>query len=218
MRRPTQMKTTSTVFVVDDDARVLKALVNLLQNAGFNVKAFADAETFLEKHDPTVAGCVLCDMAMPGIDGLQLQQELANRGARRPLVFLTGKGTIPSTVRAIKEGASNYLTKPVDEAVLFKALRTALDTDARERDLRARVAGLTPREREVLEHLGAGQLGKQIAGDIGVSASTVKFHKNNLVKKLGVKSAAHLVRLGVQAGIIPKLPDSADPSAGKGGR
>lgn len=199
------MKLPTTVFVVDDDARVLKALRNLLQAAGFTVQDFPSAAAFLAQDNPARPGCVLCDITMPGLDGLALQQTLKERGSLRPFIFLTGHGSIPGSVQAIKAGALNYLTKPVDEAALLRTLRAALKRDAEARAVQERIASLTVRERQVMERIAAGQMNKEMADDCRVAERTIKFHRANLMRKLEITSTARLVRLVIQAGLIPAL-------------
>jgi FixJ family two-component response regulator len=199
------MKLPTTIYVVDDDGRVLKALRNLLQASGYVVQDFSSPEAFLERHDPARPGCVLCDIAMPGLDGLALQQALKERGCLRPFIFLTGHGSIPGSVQAIKAGALNYLTKPVDETVLLPALRAAIKRDAAVRAVHERIASLTGRERQVMERIAAGQMNKEMAGECRVAERTIKFHRANLMRKLEVTSTARLVSLVIQAGLLPAL-------------
>jgi FixJ family two-component response regulator len=191
-----------TVFVVDDYAPARKSISRLLHAAGFQVAAFASAEDFLAQYDPHVWGCLLLDIAMPALNGLQLQDILVKTGSFLPIIFLTGEGDIPKSVRAMKHGASDFLTKPVDEKDLLAAVHVAIDKHrARRReqvevsDIRARLATLTPREREVLEYVVAGKLNKQIAGDLGTVEQTVKAHRARVMQKMKVHSVAELVRL-----------------------
>ena len=175
-----------TVFLVDDDAGVLKALSRLLRAKGYDVRPFASAEEFLEGR-AAVAGCAVFDVAMPGLDGLALQQIFTAGGNRRPVIFLTGKGDIPKSVRAIKAGAIDFLTKPVNDRNLLDAIARAEGVDARTRQtgaevaaIEAKLATLTPREREVLSHVIAGRLNKQIAGDLGTMEKTIKVHRGRM--------------------------------------
>lgn len=193
---------TPTVFVVDDYAPVRRSISRLLHTAGFAVAAFASAQEFLAQFDPGMCGCLVLDVAMPALDGLELQQILAKAGSLLPIIFLTGEGDIPKSVQAMKHGASDFLTKPVDDEDLLAAVRAAIAKDrARRREqaelaeIRARLATLTPREREVLEYVVAGKLNKQIAGDLGTVEQTVKVHRAHLMQKLRVQSVAELVRL-----------------------
>jgi FixJ family two-component response regulator len=197
-----------TVFLVDDDAGVVKALSRLLRAKGYDVRPFASAEEFLEGHDAAVAGCAVFDVAMPGLDGLALQQIFTASGNRRPVIFLTGKGDIPKSVRAMKAGAIDFLTKPVSDRNLLDAIARAEGVDARTRQtgaevaaIEAKIATLTPREREVLTHVIAGRLNKQIAGDLGTVEKTIKVHRGRMMEKLGVHTIVDLVRLAEKAGI-----------------
>ena len=197
-----------TVFIVDDDAGVLKALSRLLRAKGYDVQPFMSPQKFLEHHDATVPGCAVLDVSMPGLDGLELQQVLTAGGTLRPVIFITGKGDIPTSVRAMKAGAIDFLTKPVSERDLLDAIDRAKQRDARDRQIQAeltliqaKIATLTPREREVLTHVVAGRLNKQIAGDLGTVEKTIKVHRSRMMEKLGVRTVADLVRLAEKAGI-----------------
>jgi FixJ family two-component response regulator len=198
----------STVYLVDDDEHLLKALSRLLRAKGYDVRPFASAEEFLAGHDPAIPGCAIFDVSMSGLDGLALQQILVRHGVPRPIIFLTGKGDIPATVRAIKAGAIDFLTKPVRKDDLLRAISHAEEADAKTRKagvelaaIKARMDSLTPREREVLSHVVAGRLNKQIAGDLGTVEKTIKFHRGRMMQKLGVRTVADLVRLAEKAGI-----------------
>jgi FixJ family two-component response regulator len=197
-----------TVFIVDDDAGVLKALSRLLRAKGYDIRPFMSPEKFLEHHDAAVPGCAVLDVSMPGLDGLALQRVLTAGGTQRPVIFITGKGDIPTSVRAMKAGAIDFLTKPVSEGDLLDAIDRAKQRDARDREIqgeltliRAKIATLTPREREVLTHVVSGQLNKQIAGDLGTVEKTIKVHRSRMMEKLGVRTVADLVRLAEKAGI-----------------
>jgi FixJ family two-component response regulator len=197
-----------TIYLVDDDAGVLKGLARLLQAKGYIVQTFTSPQAFLADHDAAVAGCAVLDVSMPELDGLELQQALTAQGSRRPIIFLTGKGDIPTSVRAMRAGAVDFLTKPVNDADLLAAIANAerADTEIRSANaslssLKERFAKLTPRELEVLTHVIAGQLNKQIAGDLGTVEKTVKVHRGRAMSKLGVRSVADLVRLAERAGI-----------------
>jgi FixJ family two-component response regulator len=198
-----------TVFLVDDDAGVVKALSRLLRAKGYDVRPFASAEEFLEGHDAAVAGCAVFDVAMPGLDGLALQQVFTAGGKQRPVIFLTGKGDIQKSVRAMKAGAVDFLTKPVRDKDLLDAIARAEAQDARTRQtsaevaaIEAKIATLTPREREVFTHVIAGRLNKQIAGDLGTVEKTIKVHRGRMMEKLGVHTVVDLVRLAEKAGIV----------------
>jgi FixJ family two-component response regulator len=197
-----------TVFLVDDDPGVLKALSRLLQARGYVVQPFTSPQGFLASHDTSIPGCVVLDVSMPELDGLGLQQALTNEGSRRPVIFLTGKANISISVRAMKAGAFDFLTKPVSDEELLAAIARAEKEDTRTRralaeleSINARLAILTPREHEVMTHVIAGRLNKQIAGHLGTVEKTVKVHRGRLMEKLGVRSVADLVRLAEKAGI-----------------
>jgi FixJ family two-component response regulator len=190
------------VFVVDDYAPIRRSIARLLHVAGFAVDTFASAEEFLAQYDPDVWGCLVLDVAMPSLNGLELQSLLAKVGSLLPIIFLTGTSHIPQSVRAMKQGASDFLTKPVDDEELLATVRVAIEKHrARRREqaelseLRARLATLTPREREVLDHVVAGKLNKQIAGDLGTVEQTIKVHRAHVMEKMRVQSVAELVRL-----------------------
>jgi len=193
--------TGGTVFLVDDEPGMLKALTRLLEAEGFTVRAFTSAKTFLESYHAEALGCVVLDVAMPELDGLELQQRLTQSGVLLPIVFLTGHGDIPMSVRAVKAGALDFLTKPVKDADLLRAVRVALQRAAEQRELiretallRQRYSGLTPREREVMAHVVAGELNKQVADALGIGEHTVKVHRSRIMEKMGVPSLADLVR------------------------
>jgi FixJ family two-component response regulator len=191
------------VYLVDDDPGVLKALSRLLRAKGHDVKPYSSPQVFLEEHDVAVPGCVVLDVSMPGLDGLEIQRVLtAASGYHRPVVFVTGKGDIPTSVRAMKAGAIDFLTKPVKDKDLFEAVSRAEARDAASRRLhselesmQAKVSNLTPREREVLTHVVAGRLNKQIAGDLGTVEKTIKVHRSRMMEKLGIRMVADLVRM-----------------------
>jgi FixJ family two-component response regulator len=197
-----------TIFLVDDDAGVLKALSRLLRARGYEVRSFTSPQEFLACHDAAVPGCAVLDVAMPGLDGLALQQTLTAEGSHRPVVFITGKGYIPTSVRAMKAGAIDFLTKPVSDNDLLEAIARAQEQDAKSRrshaelaSIQAKITTLTPREREVLTHVITGRLNKQIAGDLGTVEKTIKVHRGRVMEKLGVRTVADLVRLAEKAGI-----------------
>lgn len=198
-----------TVFIVDDDASVLKSLSRLLRAAKLNCVTFLSPQEFLAKYNPDAPGCLVLDVAMPGVDGLQLQQALIAKGAEIPIIFLTGHGDIPMSVRAMKHGAVDFLTKPANEEDLLKAICAAIETDHANRearaeldDLRQRMESLTPREREVLEHVIAGQLNKQIASDLNVVEDTIKVHRGRMMEKMRVQSVAELVHIAQRLGLL----------------
>lgn len=205
----------ATIFVVDDDAAVRRSLTRLLRSAGWNAEAFASADDFLERAPIAGPGCVLLDVNMPGMSGLELQARMAEAGIPLPVVFLTGKGDIPMSVNAMKHGAVDFLVKPVEEKVLFQALEQAIRRQAAEAATRqgrdsvmARLARLSEREREVLEGVLQGRLNKQIAFDLGIAEKTVKAHRGRLMEKMEAHTIAELVHLCHTAGI--EFPQPAD--------
>jgi FixJ family two-component response regulator len=191
-----------TVFVVDDYAPGRKSISRLLRAAGFVVAAFASAQDFLAQYDPAACGCLVLDLAMPAVSGLELQSILAEKGSLLPIIFLTAHGDIPKSVQAMKHGASDFLAKPVNDEDLLGAVRAAIEKNrdlwrqqAELSEIRARLATLTPREREVLEYVVVGKLNKQIAGTLGTVEQTVKVHRAHVMQKMKVHSVAELVRL-----------------------
>jgi FixJ family two-component response regulator len=200
-----------TIFLVDDDAGVLKALTRLLRVKGYDVRSYASPHEFLAHHDPEVPGCAVFDVAMPGLDGLGLQQALTAGGSARPIIFVTGKGDIPTSVRAMRAGAVDFLTKPVSDQSLLDAIARAEEQDGKSRRdqaemsaIQARITTLTPREHEVLTHVVAGRLNRQIAGDLGIVEKTIKVHRGRVMEKLGVRTVVDLVRIAEKAGIRGK--------------
>jgi FixJ family two-component response regulator len=198
------------VFVVDDEPAVRKALSRLLRAAGFEVFEFASSEEFLRRLPPDATGCATLDVHMPGLDGLDVQRELAARGISLPIIFLTGRGDVPKSVRALKDGAVDFLTKPVDAEQLIRSVRQALDADRAGRavrtevvEIRRRLGKLTERERQVLDGVIAGRLNKQIGGALGITEKTVKVHRGRVMEKMGVDSLAALVHVAQRAGILP---------------
>ena len=198
-----------TVFIVDDDASFLKSVSQLLQVAGYNVLTFDSANRFLNQLVPEMSGCVLVDLHMPGMNGLELQEALAKSANPLPVVFLSAHGDIPTTVQAMRRGAEDFLTKLGPKEKLLDAVKRAFARGARERkergrleELRGRFDALTPRELEVLEHVMRGKPNKQIAGDLGINERTVKLHRTNLTRRLQVQSMAELTRLVEEAGLF----------------
>ena len=197
-----------TVYVVDDDRDVLKAIERLLQSVGLSVATFPSAHNFLDRYDRNAPGCLVLDLALPGLSGLELQRVLEQQASPLPIVFLTGRGDIAKSVQAMKHGAADFLTKPVDDTELIAAIHEALAKDRalrrahleRERVARC-LATLTERERQVLEQIVAGRLNKQIAAELGTVEKTIKFHRANLMRKMGVRVVADLVRLAERAGV-----------------
>ena len=190
------------VLVVDDDEAVCKALRRLLGLQGYAVSTFPSAESFLARHDPRAWGCIVLDVAMPGLSGLALQDALEQRGNGMPIIFLTGRADVPMCALAMKRGAFDFLTKPVDDEVLFATVARALRRDAELAHERAqreaaqsRLATLSAREREVLTHVVAGRLNKQIAADLGIAEKTIKVHRARGMAKMHVRCVADLVRV-----------------------
>jgi FixJ family two-component response regulator len=204
------MTAPATVFLVDDDPGVLKALTRLLLVSGYEVRAHASPDEFLERHDPSAPGCVVLDVAMPPWNGLDVQARLAASGVERPVVFITGNGDVPTSVRAMKAGAVDFLIKPFDAEDFLTAVRAAVGRDASSRERRCerdsiegRLATLTARERQVLEHVVAGRLNKRIALDLGTVEKTIKVHRGRVMQKMGAASVADLVRMADAAGVQP---------------
>ena len=207
-----------TVFVVDDDAAIRKAVSRLLRSAGIAVAVFESPTEFLAQLDPATPGCLVLDLAMPGFDGLRLQTTLRETGSTLPIIFLTGQGDVSKSVQAMKGGAFDFLTKPVNAKNLLPAIRAAIERDALVRqeqaklsEICARLDTLTPRERELLEHVVAGKLNKQIACDLGITEATVKMHRARVMAKMKVQSVAELTRLTERCGI--RQPDSLKSAA-----
>ena len=195
-----------TVFVVDDDTSFRAAIARLLRAAGHQVKAFSSASEFVDSLPAPGPGCVVADLQMPGLSGLDLQAALAESENPLPVLFLTGHGDIPTSVQAMRLGAEDFLTKRAPREVLLDAVNRALARDARERaertraqEARARFGTLTAREREVLAHVLRGQLNKQIAADLGIHERTVKLHRTAITNKVGVQSVAELTQLWIEA-------------------
>ncbi|HTP42111.1 MAG TPA: response regulator transcription factor [Nitrospiria bacterium] len=201
-----------TVFIVDDEPAVLTAVSRLFRSAGMRVATFTSPTEFLNHYDPAAPGCLVLDVAMPGLNGLELQQALTAGGAGLPIIFLTGRADIPMSVQAMKRGAVDFLCKPVDDATLFTAVRAAIEQDhinrraqAERADIQRRLATLTPREREVLAHVVSGQPNKQIAGDLGTVEKTIKVHRARVMEKMNARSLAELVTLAQRAGMTTAL-------------
>ena len=202
------MSAAPTVFLVDDDASFLTAVSRLLRAGGYPVKTFSSADEFVKNPPPDLTGCIIVDLHMPGMSGLEFQDSLGKSGCPLPVIFLTGQGDIPASVRAMRQGAEDFLTKPVKREQLFDAVQRALARNLREREahskqqaVRARFDTLTPREREVLSHVVTGKLNKQIAADLDTSERTIKAHRANLMAKLQVQSVAELVRISQALGL-----------------
>jgi FixJ family two-component response regulator len=191
------------VFVVDDDASMREAVQDLIASVGLQARGFASPREFLEAARPNAPACLVLDVRLPGSSGLNFQQELAQAGVHIPVIFITGHGDIPMSVRAIKAGAVEFLTKPFRDQELLDAINAGIERNRAQRreaavmdDLRQRYAALTPREREIMALVILGRMNKQIAGALGVSEVTVKVHRGQIMRKMHAKSLPDLVRMG----------------------
>jgi FixJ family two-component response regulator len=198
----------STVFVIDDDSRVRKSLSNLLTASGYQVRSFESAELFLADQDSDSPGCLLLDVCLSGLSGMDLQRALMNSSRMQPIVFLTGQSDIQTSVSAMKAGAVDFLTKPIDCILLVEAIERALRRDVEERldrnlrrTIQLRFDELTPRERQVMSQVIHGKLNKQIAADLGTGEKTIKVHRARVMSKMQVRSVPELVRLGARIGV-----------------
>ncbi len=202
------------VFVVDDDASIRDALRSLIRSVGLRVELFGSPREFLQGNRPDAPSCLVLDVRLPGKSGLDLQRELADANVHIPIVFITGHGDIPMSVRAMKAGAVEFLTKPFRDQDLLDAIQAGIERDRARRQqeaevatLRQRLESLTPREREVLPLVVSGLLNKQVAAEIGTTEATVKVHRSQLMRKLGASSLADLVRMAEKMGIaVPRNP------------
>jgi FixJ family two-component response regulator len=205
-------ETVPIVFIVDDDLSVRRSTERLVRAAGLNVQTFTSAREFVNSSRPEVPACLVLDVRMPGLSGMDLQRELIQRGMHIPIIFITGHGDIPMSVRAMKAGAVEFLTKPFRSRALLDAVRTAIERDRsrhKERseagELRQRYEQLTPREREVMVLVAAGLLNKQVAGELATAERTVKFHRAHIMQKMKAESLADLVRMAEKLGISTHL-------------
>jgi FixJ family two-component response regulator len=196
------------VYVVDDDASMRRSLESLLRSVGHDVRLFASAPEFMQAMRDDAPGCLVLDVRLPGMSGLAFQQDLAKAGVALPIIFITGHGDVPMSVRAMKAGAAEFLTKPFDDQVLLDAIHAALERDrARRQDaaglatLRARYGELTERERQVMSHVAAGWVNKRVAAELGLSVVTVKVHRGQVMRKMQAKSVADLVRMADRLGV-----------------
>ena len=205
-------ETDAMVFVVDDDAPMRESLKNLIRSVGLRVELFASAQEFLRSKRPDRPSCLVLDVRLPGLSGLDLQRRTGDAGIEIPIVFITGHGDIPMSVRAMKAGAVEFLTKPFRDQDLLDAIQQALERDGKARDqraaleeLRSRFASLTSREREVMKRVVAGLLNKQIGAELGTSETTVKIHRHQVMEKMGAGSLPELVRMADRLGVlVPK--------------
>jgi len=207
------MTSEETIFVVDDDAAVCDSLKALLESDGLAAEVYDSGQAFLDAHDTDRGGCLLLDVQMPDMSGLELQQKLADNGSTLPVIIITGYGDVPIAVKALKAGAVDFIEKPFTDDVILGGVRRALELGERNRreqasveEAKAGITLLTTREHEVFEHLVVGRLNKQIAYDLGISARTVEVHRARVMEKMGAHNLAHLVRMALALGIDPKLP------------
>jgi FixJ family two-component response regulator len=211
---PESREANALIVIVDDDPSVRRGLQRLIRSMGWETETFASAQEFLARSGADIPSCVVLDLQLPGLSGLDLQKKMAETGLEIPIVFLTGHGDIPASVRAMKAGAIEFLTKPVDERELLEALREAVERDrlsrqqhAETRDLQTRYDSLTAREQEVMQHVISGLLNKQIAAELKITEDTVKFHRGHIMRKMRADSLADLVRMAQNLGIPTQRSD-----------
>ena len=202
------------VFVVDDDASMRRALTNLFESVGLKVEAFGSAPQLLQAKPPEVPSCLVLDIRLPGVSGLELQSDLAKANIHTPIIFITGHADIPMTVRAMKGGAIDFLTKPVRDQDILDAVQAAIERDRKRRDLnktvsnvKSRFESLSSRERDVLALVTSGLMNKQVAAQLGLAEITVKIYRGQIMRKMGAKSLADLVRMSEALGIRPGRSD-----------
>lgn len=206
------MTSEATVFVVDDDAAVRDSLKDLLESDGLTAEVYGAAQEFLDAHDTDRGGCLLLDIQMPDMNGLELQQKLADKGSTLPVIIITGHGDVPIAVKALKAGAVDFIEKPFTDDVILGGVRRALELGEQNRreqasvdEAKAGIARLTTREYEVFEHLVIGRLNKQMAFDLGISKRTVEVHRARVMEKMEARNLAHLVRMAMALGIESEL-------------
>jgi FixJ family two-component response regulator len=202
------------VFIVDDDPSMRRALTNLFESVDLRVEAFGSAPQILQRKPPEVPSCLVLDIRLPGLSGLDLQADLARANIHTPIIFITGHGDIPMTVRAMKSGAVDFLTKPVRDQDILDAVQAAIERDRKRRNLektvsnvRSRFESLTARERDVLSLVTSGLMNKQVAAELGLAEITVKIYRGQIMRKMGAKSLADLVRMAEALGIQRAKPD-----------
>lgn len=202
------------VFIVDDDASMRRALTNLFESVGLKVEAFGSAPQLLQAKPPQVPSCLVLDIRLPGASGLDLQSDLAKANIQTPIIFITGHADVPMTVRAMKGGAIDFLTKPVRDQDILDAVQAAIERDRKRRDLnktvsnvRSRFESLSSRERDVLALVTSGLMNKQVAAQLGLAEITVKIYRGQIMRKMGAKSLADLVRMSEALGIRPSRSD-----------
>jgi FixJ family two-component response regulator len=211
---------TSIVFVVDDDISVRESLELLIGHEGWQPETFASAQEFLDHPRVPVPSCLILDISLPGLNGLELQKRIAMERTDMPIIFVTGHGDVPKTVQAMKAGAVEFLTKPFSDEVLLSAIRQALERsrvvlscEANLRALRERYASLTPRERQVMALVVSGLLNKQVGGELGISEITVKAHRGKVMEKMKASSLADLVKMASKLGVAPSAGSDITPNA-----
>ena len=199
-----------TVFVIDDDASMRRALSFLLEAAGYKVEIYSSAETFLTRENYDGIGCIILDVRMPGLSGMDLQEKLIRSAYSMPIIFLTGHGEVTMGIQAMKKGAVDFLTKPCDDEQLLAAIHRAIEKAMETRghfeeakEILSRIGLLTPREKEIFRHIITGMLNKQIALKLGIAEPTVKIHRGRIMEKLSAESVADLVRMAAKVGIEP---------------
>lgn len=207
------------VFVIDDDPSIRDALAGLLRSVGLEARSFGSTREFLQSERPDAPGCLVLDVRLPERSGLDFQRELADTGIRLPIVFITGHGDIPMSVRALKAGAIEFLTKPFHDQELLDAIQLGIERDRTRRrdamavaDLQGRLGSLTPREREIMALVVTGRMNKQIAADLEVSEITVKVHRSHVMRKMRAKSLAELVRMADRLDVAAGKSDPSKPS------